>query len=304
MHTQLNGLVNCSRYLSGMACAIALLLLSIQPALSETKPDGTSGGSGPDVVGLRLGMTAAEARAIFKSRILVSDHLRLNYQEIKGTLSFLLPNFSPQPVSNSDFISIMGTQGKGKDELMRSVIVSLTPVPGHEEIVTVYRIEPIEASKKITFGAFEKLLVDKYGGPPTYTGPGAPQMHFWIYDKNGSLLKPGTKSFTAECSTFERNFESTNSNVVLAYDTHSKLTGAPSFSQLAGQCGATFLYLIMNLDGGNAGPNTLVNSYQTHLIGFDVASRASTDSNAIIDKARADASAAAIKKGQQQRPDF
>ena len=265
---------------------------------SGAKPVG-DGGSGPDVVGLRIGMTPDEARAIFKSRISVTEELRLN--ENKATLAFLLPGSLSQAVPNSDFIAIMWVQGKGKDGLMRSVRVNLAPVPGHEEIVSVYRMEPIEASKKITFDAFEKLLIEKYGGPPTYTPPGNTLL-YWIYGKDGSLLKPGTKSFTAECVQADQRMQNAG---VLDLDNDSKMRLAPSFKQLAAQCGATYLSLGMQFDGGvYAGPGTLVNGYLTHLIGFEAASRAANDSNAIIEKAQADASAAAIKKGQQQKPDL
>ena len=48
-----------------------------------------SGGSGPDVLGLRIGMTLAEARAIVKSRFpLTQAYFKETYQEESQTLGF------------------------------------------------------------------------------------------------------------------------------------------------------------------------------------------------------------------------
>jgi hypothetical protein len=57
-------------------------------------------------------------------------------------------------------------------------------------------------------------------------------------------------------------------------------------------------------DNLNPGPGTLVGSYEEHMMGFDAIIRASKEAGVIIDKAQVDAGAAAIKKGQQQKPEF
>src|SRR5439155_24142407 len=66
------------------------------------------GGIGPELLGLRIGMMPADARAIFKSHLLTSESLKKFYQESKMTLGFTLADSRPQTVPNSDFSWLAG----------------------------------------------------------------------------------------------------------------------------------------------------------------------------------------------------
>jgi hypothetical protein len=57
-------------------------------------------------------------------------------------------------------------------------------------------------------------------------------------------------------------------------------------------------------DNRNPGPDTLVSSYEEHMMGFDAIIRAWKEARAMINKAQADARAAAIKKEQEQKQGF
>jgi hypothetical protein len=135
-----------------------MLLVSAQPAFSATKPDGTSGSSGPDMLGLRIGTTPAEARAIFKSRILVSDDLRQAYREVSATLGYFAQG-DIAPLPNGKYLQTITL-------VDNSWLVALAPVPGHEGIQSIIRIVSYLQGSQPTLDVVEKTLVEKYG-PPT-----------------------------------------------------------------------------------------------------------------------------------------
>ena len=56
--------------------------------------------------------------------------------------------------------------------------------------------------------------------------------------------------------------------------------------------------------GGSGGPGSLVNGYTLQVLGLEATIRALDAANSIVGRALADASGAAIKKGQQQKVDF
>ena len=56
--------------------------------------------------------------------------------------------------------------------------------------------------------------------------------------------------------------------------------------------------------GKYIGHETLIRKYEMAMTGFDAAMHAYEVATARIDRARVDANEAAIKKGQQQKPEF
>jgi hypothetical protein len=69
-----------------------------------------SGGSGPDVIGLRIGMAPDQAREMFKSHGFGSSTKSSNrpfdsYAEASNTLSFTLPGQAPHPVPNTKYVA-------------------------------------------------------------------------------------------------------------------------------------------------------------------------------------------------------
>jgi len=77
------------------------------------------------------------------------------------------------------------------------------------------------------------------------------------------------------------------------------------YKQMAPKCGAIFLEVVLGFEGFNyAGPGTLIKNHTTHMTGLDATIRALDAAKGIVDKAQAEASGAAIKKGQQQKPEL
>jgi len=292
------GLVSCRRYLSGVACVIAMLLVSVQPAFSATKPDGASDGSGPDILGLRIGTTPDEAREIFKSRILVSDDLRQAYREVSASLEYFAQG-DIAPLPNGLYLQHIALGDN-------SWLVAFEPVPGHERIQSIMRTVSYLQGSQPTLDVFEKTLVEKYG-PPTgdfrrpspddrTAGQELGNTFYWSYDRNGRLRKPGSGK-VGRC--LQRSFWFRGGGTVNI--TH----GDPEVANLPAQCGAIFLSFKIKLeDNLNPGPDTLVSSYEEYMMGFDAIIRAWKEARAIINKAQADARAAAIKKEQEQKPGF
>jgi hypothetical protein len=156
------------------------------------------------------------------------------------------------------------------------------------------RTEYIPASKKPTFDAFAKTLVEKYG-TPTELLPDSPGIYRWRYDSNGTLRKPTPAASFTGCPRL-------TPGVVEFHPLESPLM-IKAYKQSVPRCGAIFLEVALGFEGFNyAGPGTLIKNYTTHMTGLDATMRALDAAKGIVDKAQAEAQGAAIKKGQQQKP--
>ena len=265
-----------------------------------------SGGSGPDVIGLRIGMAPDQAREMFKSHGFGSSTKSPNrpfdsYAEGSNTLTFSLPGQAPQPVPNTKYVArISGVINDTKYPATESsgglLTVFFGPAPGQEGIVLLNRTEYIAASKKPTFNASAKALVEKYG-TPTELLPDSPGIYRWRYDSNGTLRKPTPAASFAGCPRLRPG--------VVEFQPLGSPLMIQEYKQLAPRCGAIFLEVVLGFEGFNyAGPGTLIKNYTTHMTGLDATIRALDAAKGIVDKAQAEASGAAIKKGQQQKPEL
>jgi hypothetical protein len=273
------------------------------PSKSGSKSVG-SGGSGPDVMGLRIGMAPDQAREMFKSHGFGSSTKSPNrpfdsYTEGSNTLAFSLPGQAPQPVPNTKYVArISGVINDTKYPATESsgglLTVFFGPVPGQEGIVLLNRTEYIAASKKPTFDASAKTLVEKYG-TPTELLPDSPGIYRWRYDSNGTLRKPTPATSFVGCPRLRPG--------VVEFQPLESPLMIQEYKQSAPRCGAIFLEVVLGFEGFNyAGPGTLIKDYTTHMTGLDATIRALDAAKGIVDKAQAEASAATIKKGQQQKP--
>ena len=183
-----------------------------------------------------------------------------------------------------------------------AIFVAFSPIPGHEEIVSVSRKVTFPQGQKPTYDVFTKALVEKYG-TPTQT---ARNKFLWVYDHNGALRKPNKDVSTMNCESVITQFE---------IDTHSVTTGwaislndlryGMTLERMIAYCGAVHVAveLAVLVAAANSG-DSLVDGHGTKLVGFDAGIRASKEARALIDKAATIATEAAIKKGQQQKPEF
>lgn len=262
-----------------------------------SKPVGR-GGSGPEVLGLRIGMAPDQAREMFRSHGFGSSTKSPNrpfdsYAEVTNTLSVGLPGQASQPVRNTNYVArISGAINDVKYPATESsgglLTVFFGPVPGQEKIVLLNHTEYIPASKKPTVDAFAKTLVEKYG-TPTELPPDSLGTYRWRYDSNGTLRKPTPATGFAGCPRLKPGnveFQPLGSPLIIQ-----------EYKQAAPRCGAIFLEVVVGFEGFNyAGPGTLIKNYTTHMTGIDVTIHALETAKGIVDKAQTVASAAVIKK--------
>ena len=274
------------------------------PAANATTSRGGSGsvgsgGSGPDVIGLRIGMTPDLARQKFKSHGFGSSTKSPNrhfdsYTESSNTLTFSFPGRAPQPVPHTKYVAqisgaisdikIPATENSGD-----VLTIFFGPIPGEGGIVLLNRTEYLPASKRPTVAAFAKTLMEKYG-TPTELQPGSPGIYRWRYDSSGTLYKPTPATSFVGCPRLKPGiveFQPSRSPLMIQ-----------EYKQSVPKCGAIFLEVDMGFaDFKYVGPGTLIKNYTTHMTGLDATIRALDAAKAIVDKAQTEASAVAIKKG-------
>jgi hypothetical protein len=256
------------------------------------------GGSGPDVLGLRIGMAPDQAREMFKSHGFGSTTKSRNrpfdsYAEVSNTLTFGLSGQTPKPVPHTNYVSrISGAINDVKYPSTESsgglLTVFFGPVPGQERIVLLNRTEYIPASKKPTVDAFAKTLAEKYG-TPTELPPDSPGTYRWRYDSNGTLRKPTPATSFVGCPRLKPGtveFQPLGSSQIIQ-----------EYKQSVLRCGAIFLEVAVGFEAFNyAGPGTLIKNYTAHMTGLDETIHALEAAIVIVDKAQAEASRVAIKK--------
>ena len=249
-----------------------------------------SGGPGPDVIGLRIGTTPAETRAIFKSRFGSSVN------DILKTLQFTLPGGS-QTIQDTNYLgSIVGKTS----DMSHHITVMFAPIPRQEGIVFLQRHLQLLPNNKPTLATFEKTLTEKYGTPTgneslTYT---------WRYDSNGKLIKPAPSNNFSSCPQLNPNQDSIDYYLTTTIFAPSHTKQLQQFKESMSGCGSILIRVDYNPEAYPPGRNELINSYGTTMIGFDAIIQSFDAVKGIVDKARAEASGAAIKQGQQQKPDL
>jgi len=262
-----------------------------------SKPVGR-GGSGPEVLGLRIGMAPDQARQMFRSHGFGSSNKSPSrpfdsYAEVTNTLLVGLPGQASQPVRNTNYVArISGAMNDIKYPSTESsgglLTVFFGPVPGQERIVLLNQTEYIPASKKPTVDAFAKTLVEKYG-TPTELPPDSLGTYRWRYDSNGTLRKPTSATSFAGCPRLKPGnveFQPLGSPLIIQ-----------EYKQAAPRCGAIFLEVVVGFEGFNyAGPGTLIKNYTTHMTGINATIHSLETAKGIVDKAQTVASAAVIKK--------
>ena len=258
-----------------------------------------TGGSGPEVMGLRIGMTPDQARQEFKSHGFGSSTKSPNrpfdsYTESSNTLTFSLPGQAPQPVPHTKYlaqisgaisdIKIPATENSGD-----VLTIFFGPIPGEGGIVLLNRTEYLPASKRPTVAAFAKTLVETYG-TPTELQPGSPGIYRWRYDSSGTLYKPTPATSFVGCPRLKPG--------IVEFQPSRSLLMIQEYKQSVPKCGTIFLEVDMGFaDFKYVGPGTLIKNHTTHMTGLDATIRALDAAKAIVDKAQAEASAVAIKKG-------
>jgi hypothetical protein len=140
-----------------------------------------------DIVGIRLGMSPDEVRAVLKSKKL------LDYKESAETLSYLdSANGAMQPIPNGRFVNVIAAwtpppASAGGDNYQvdgEAFEVLFTPVPGKERVMGIVHSMGYSPANAVREVALENGLVRKYGG---YSAGDLPQSPTWRIQGSGYL---------------------------------------------------------------------------------------------------------------------
>jgi len=274
--------------------------------LAKTSNTATAatGPTGPDVIGLRIGMTPAEARAIFKAREFGLTKKRNEFlQEHSTSLAFRFPGSTAIGLEGVTFFDAIrgnkvdsdGNPGRDFDpqNLDTNQLEALfTPTPGQETVFKVTRSVLISQSKRPTFDAFKKTLIEKYG-TPTYWDPKNPGAFHWSYDGNGAQRKADSKTNWAGCPRENAMDE----NAYVQQENLRKFKGE------AAGCGAIVLSVQLAFQGAlYRGEETPISNYTARLFGYDLIVHGIDVVTAMREKAKVGIVESQRKQGQQQKP--
>ncbi len=283
---------------NGFASVVSMLLVLFTNA--SYAQNTTNAGAPPDVLGLRIGMSPDQARAIFKSRILELPDFKKSYQEKFAILSFNLSGVGQQQVQNGKFLQSIEVGKVGL--IANGLFVAFAPLPGQETIVWLDKRDEIPANERTTFEVFYKSLVEKYG-MPTEGNLKFPRIFSWHYNQSNVLLKPGSiKARQASTGGTVCQFGLSNVDLMVRVP---QFGFGNKYEQLPDECGATVVSVELRYPGGSFnGPNTPIVGYSTRLVGFDAYILSIKGSHAIVDKARSTAEGESTNSARTKKPNL
>lgn len=184
-------------WLNQRAAAGLVLCMAISSvAFAQTsEPNATapnseeSGGNGPEVVGVRLGMTAAEATAILKRRP-VSQGERRPYAGYIVLVADAPGVNGRIAVPNGKYLSLLANGETGRNATTTDhddrFNVSFTPVPGNERVAAIYRRVGFPLGAKPLKENLVNDLIKKYGKPTQIQARAS--TYIWAFDTHGNLM--------------------------------------------------------------------------------------------------------------------
>ena len=165
----------------------SIAVLSLAAAAFSISSVHAAGDGGPDILGVRTGMTPEQAYEVLK-RIDVTHRVTVGQVPIPALLGNKTAVYGMAPESRNS----------GGDEIM-SVWISMPPNP--QQVWSVQR--QFNGSIHTTMQQIVDSLRQKYG-PETSSGllPSQPSL-FWIYDGKGQLVDPATgKRIQKDCGNY------------------------------------------------------------------------------------------------------
>lgn len=193
---------------AAMAAQAAPPNAALPDARCPARVDAALGG--PDIVGLKLGMTAADALNAVRCRqpdaVLIFQErwvsevktfgLRLEKQTIEARSG------DTQPCGAKSFAEGLrcGAGGRVWKSVDESVFVATPGVPGKETVRGVWRLQRFKDGAMPPLEAVVKALTDKYGAPQLRTHDGASGTYLhWIADTAGKPMPSSDRRFR-ECN--------------------------------------------------------------------------------------------------------
>lgn len=120
---------------------------------------GAAGSSGPDLAGIRIGMSPSEARAALKRRTdlkVYRDYsLDLSYEGVDGKAKI---------VPNGKYVALMHAYTSG-NERRDAILVSFASIPGREKVISVARSVLFPPESYPAIDVYVRALEEKFGKP-------------------------------------------------------------------------------------------------------------------------------------------
>src|SRR5271169_3859478 len=174
-----------NRFVRRVAIVVSVLVVALganSAAIAQT-PAAATAGTGPDILGIRVGITAQEAYTLLQN-IDPAHRVTVGQVPIPALLSDKAAVYAMAPES-------LNTGGDG------TITISISLPPNPQQVFQVHRV--LVQSIHTTADQIIASLRQKYG-PESYQNPGStptnPNM-FWLFDKQGNLANPTTAAADA-----------------------------------------------------------------------------------------------------------
>lgn len=213
-------------------------------ALTSETPSGNIAETGPNILGIQLGMTPNEVRKILDTRP------GIKVREVRGVLMYQPASGSPKPIPNSGYVKEINTFPAPVST--EAIIVTFTPTAGRERAISVERRQTFPVGQQPTINATSEALVDKYGPVSYKLKPGGPFInYFWRFDSQAKLrdIKPDVPEghgYNDICRNPARAALAAQQNTNSAQDIKLRQDILSKFEK----CGHTQIFA--ELDGGGA----------------------------------------------------
>jgi len=176
---------------------VALVLSFTFATNTEAQTVGSS--AGPDLLGIRIGMTTEEALAILKARA-----PKESWQTYSAQLTFQDSRFQSVKLPNGTFRGAL--KNTSADSSGNMYIVYLTPTPGKERVAAVTRYQGFNqyTQERPLFDSLVAGLIEKYGKPTlNQSQKGGYARLVWAFDAAGKprslAIKPTYASEGGPC---------------------------------------------------------------------------------------------------------
>jgi hypothetical protein len=156
---------------------------------------GGASAAGPDLLGIRVGMTPEEALSILKARA-----PKEKWQTVKLKLKFNNARQQFAYVPNGEFRAVIENNRDRAASALNQYSLHLTPTPGNERVAAFCRVQNF-GQERAVFNDVIAGLIEKYG-KPSFRDKNYPGKLIWAFDANGKPQPLGLSNYIANHAGF------------------------------------------------------------------------------------------------------
>ncbi len=145
----------------------------------------------PDILGIKIGMSVAEVRPLLRAR-----HLD-QYAERKSQIAYTDSRLAQQSIPG-EFVSLMSTYAQTASPVVEQIVVSMSPIPGAEQVARVSRYINVRSKESyFSLARLKESLISKNGQPSAYRPQSGQDEVIWRY--NAPPTRLNDNDLFAEC---------------------------------------------------------------------------------------------------------